>query len=136
MAYLRRTLAETKQFRAELAHRAAHSKANAYPPLAVMYGKDTPTVWAARVAGREAIACADAYDDLVFRSGDGVVLAREASLPPGYEAVRGGRVSTDHGHITMLGDLTAVGKALEAVVRGRRKGVGLGPDVGVGGKQA
>ncbi|KAI1082179.1 hypothetical protein F5B20DRAFT_25814 [Whalleya microplaca] len=125
-AYLARTLAEVKRFRAETAHRAAHTRANAYPPLAVIYGKEIPTVWAAHVAAREAIACADAYDDLVFRSGDGVVLAREAMLPEGYELVRGGRVSTDRGHITMLGDLEAVGRALQAVVRGRQKGIGLG----------
>ncbi|KAI1106896.1 hypothetical protein F4804DRAFT_271634 [Jackrogersella minutella] len=125
-AYLTRTLAETKQFRSETQHRPEHTRSNAYPPLAVIYGKEVPTVWAASVASREAIACADAYDDLVFRSGDGVVLAREAMLPEGYELVRGGRASTLRGHITMLGDLEAVGKALLAVVRGRRKGIGLG----------
>lgn len=83
-------------------------------------------MYAARVSGgREAIPCADAYDDLLFHSGDGVVLAREAMPPAGYEIVKGGRVSSDRGHITLLGDLAAVGKALEAVVRGRRKGIGL-----------
>ncbi|KAI0386222.1 hypothetical protein F5Y04DRAFT_118061 [Hypomontagnella monticulosa] len=125
-AYLERTLADTKRFRAETQHRPAHTAANAYPPFAVIYGKEVPTVWAASVASRDAIACADAYDDLVFRSGDGVVLAREAMLPAGYELVRDGRISTDRGHITMLGDLEAVGKALLAVIRGRRKGIGMG----------
>lgn len=126
LAYLTRTLAEVKRFRLETLHRPEHTAANAYPPLAVIYGKDTPTVCAARVACREAIACADAYDDLVFRSGDGVVLAREAMLPAGYDLVRSGRISTDRGHVTILGDLVAVGRALEAVVRGRGKGIGLG----------
>ncbi|KAL2753638.1 hypothetical protein ACRALDRAFT_2060783 [Sodiomyces alcalophilus JCM 7366] len=126
IAYLERTLAEIKQFRAELAHEPSLSAANAYPPMAVIYSKDTPTVYAAKVAGRQAIKCADAYDDLVFRPGDGVVLAREAQLPEGYELVRGGKVSTERGHLTMLGDMPAVGQALEAVVRGRRKGIGLG----------
>lgn len=128
LAYLARTLAETKRFRAELAHNPRHQEANVYPPLAVMYAKDIPTTYAARVASREAIACSDAYDDLVFRSGDGVVLAREAMLPEGYELVRGGRIRTDRAHITMLGDLAAVGRGLEALVRGRRKGIGLGRD--------
>ncbi|KAK0621327.1 hypothetical protein B0T17DRAFT_454966, partial [Bombardia bombarda] len=126
MAYLRRTLAETKKFRSELAHAPAHQEANAYPPLGVIYAKDIPTVYAARVAGAEGIACADAYDDLVFRSGDGVVLARESMLPQGYELVKDGRICTDRGHVTLLGDLAAVGRALEAVVRGRRKGIGMG----------
>ncbi|KAK4163453.1 hypothetical protein QBC43DRAFT_212836 [Cladorrhinum sp. PSN259] len=126
LAYLARTLTETKKFRAELAHNKTHQEVNAYPPLALIYAKDIPTTYACRVAGREGIACADAYDDLVFRSGDGVVLAREAMLPNGYEVVRGGRVVTDRGHIGMLGDLVAVGKAMEAVVRGRMKGIGMG----------
>ncbi|CAK7208623.1 hypothetical protein SBRCBS47491_000155 [Sporothrix bragantina] len=126
VAYLARTLAETKQFRAELAHRPEHTTANVYPPLAVIYGKGTPTVYAARVGSRAAIACADAYDDLVFRTGDGVVLTQEALLPPGYHYVRDGYVSTDRGHVGMLGDLNAVGKALAAIVRGRQKGIGKG----------
>ncbi|KAL7626565.1 hypothetical protein AAE478_003337 [Parahypoxylon ruwenzoriense] len=129
LAYLSRTLAEVKRFRAETGHRPEHTRNNAYPPLGVIYGKEVPTVWAAHVASREAIACADAYDDLAFRSGDGVVLAREAMLPPGYEIVKGGRMSTDRGHITMLGDLEAVGRALLAVVRGRKKGIGFGVGV-------
>ncbi|KAK3295908.1 uncharacterized protein B0H64DRAFT_322906 [Chaetomium fimeti] len=129
IAYLTRTLAETKQFRAELAHVPARQEANAYPPLAVIYAKDIPTTYAAGVASREGIACADAYEDLLFASGDGVVLAREAMLPAGYEVVRGGRVCTDRGHITMLGDLAGVGRGLAALVRGRGKGIGLGRKV-------
>ncbi|KAL8370870.1 hypothetical protein RB595_000962 [Gaeumannomyces hyphopodioides] len=124
--YLKRTLAETKQFRAETQHVPALSEANAYPPMAVIYGKDTPTVYAVRVASRDAIAGPEVYDDLVFRSGDGVVLAREAMLPPGFHVVRGGRVSTEKGHISMLGDFSAVARVLEALLRGRRKGIGLG----------
>lgn len=128
MAYLTRTLAEVKQFRAESQHNPEYQAANAYPPIAVIYGKEIPTVWAARVASREAIACTDCYDDLVFRSGDGVVLAREAMPPPGYEIAKGGRISTDKGHISILGDLNAVGRAMTAVLRGRSKGIGLGKE--------
>lgn len=126
MAYLRRTLAATKKFRRELAHSPAHESANAYPPHAILYGKSIPTVYAAQVNGRAAIGCSDAYDDLVFRPGDGVALAREAMLPPGYALVRAGRVRTERGHLTMLGDLPAVARALEALLRGRKKGIGLG----------
>lgn len=126
MEYLRRTLAATSKFRSELAHLEKHESANAYPPHAVLYGKTVPTVYAAQVASREAIAHADAYDDLVFRPGDGVVLAREAMLPEGYALVRSGRVSTERGHLTMLGDLPSVAKALEALLWGRQKGIGMG----------
>jgi hypothetical protein len=126
IAYLKRTLAETKQFKLELAANPSHAASNLYPPFAVIYGKSIPTVYGARVDGRDGIACADSYDDLAFASGDGVCLAREAMLPEGYCVVRGGRISSDRGHVTLLGDLNAVGKAIQAVVRGRRKGMGLG----------
>ncbi|KAI1267287.1 hypothetical protein F5Y18DRAFT_334475 [Xylariaceae sp. FL1019] len=131
MAYLTRILAESKRFRMETCYKPEHSESNSYPPFGLMYGKDIPTVYAAHVSSRDAIACSDAYEDLVFRSGDGVVLAKEAMLPDGYELVKGGRISTDRGHITMLGDLEAVGKALQAVIRGRRKGIGMGRYVAV-----
>lgn len=126
LAYLTRTLANTKRFRTELQHKPSLQSANAYPPIAVIYGKEIPTVYAARVSSREAIACTDCYDELVFRSGDGVVLAREAMPPEGYEIAKGGRISTDKGHISILGDMNAVGRALVSVIRGRNKGIGLG----------
>lgn len=131
MEYLTRTLAATKKFRSELHHRQDHHKSNAYPPLAVLYGKSIPTVYAAQVTSREAIPHSDVYDDLLFRAGDGVVLAKEAMLPEGYNIVRGGRVNTERGHITMLGDMPAVAHALEALVRGRKKGIGMGKGLGI-----
>ena len=91
-----------------------------------MYGKSTPTVYGAKVESREAIARADVYDELAFASGDGVVLARAAMVPEGYSVVRGGVVSSDRGHVTLLGDLEGVGRCLHAVMRARRGGVGLG----------
>ncbi|KOS18834.1 Uncharacterized protein ESCO_001201 [Escovopsis weberi] len=126
MEYLQRTLTSISRFRRETAHRPSHEAGNAYPPFAVIYGKSIPTVYAARVNGRDAIPCSDAYDDLIFRPGDGVVLAKESMLPEGYSIVHGGRVRTERGHITMLGDMPALGKALKALLRGRRKGIGLG----------
>ncbi|PHH72964.1 hypothetical protein CDD80_4125 [Ophiocordyceps camponoti-rufipedis] len=126
IAYLRRVLAATRRFRNELSHRPDLEASNAYPPHALLYGKSIPTVYAAQVPSRDAIRAADAYDDLLFRPGDGVVLAREAMLPEGYALVRAGRVCTERGHLTMLGDLSAVARALEALVRGRNKGIGLG----------
>ena len=133
VAYLRRTLAAISKFRSELAHSSALESSNAYPPHAVLYGKTIPTVYAAQVNGRDGIARSDAYDNLLFRPGDGVVLSQEAMLPAGYSLVRAGRVSTERGHLTMLGDMPAVGRALEALVRGRKKGIGLGGAGGTGG---
>ncbi|KAI9645842.1 hypothetical protein NHQ30_005277 [Ciborinia camelliae] len=126
IAYLRRTLAETLQFKQELHFRAALSDANRYPPLAVIYGKSIPTVYGAKVAGVDGIPCADVYENLAFASGDGVCLAKEAMLPLGYQLVRGGKVRSDRGHVTLLGDLNAVGQAMEVVRKGRAKGIGLG----------
>ncbi|KZM18317.1 hypothetical protein ST47_g10536 [Ascochyta rabiei] len=124
--YLTRVLAETKRFKEELAHKPEHTAANAYPPIALMYGKSTPTVYGAKVESREAIARADVYDELAFASGDGVVLARAAMVPEGYSVVRGGAVSSDRGHVTLLGDLEGVGRCLHAVMKARQAGIGLG----------
>ncbi|KAH5516857.1 hypothetical protein HBI56_044720 [Parastagonospora nodorum] len=124
--YLTRTLAEIKRFKQELDHMPAHTESNAYPPIALIYGKTTPTVYGAKVESREAIPRADCYDELAFASGDGVVLARAAMVPEGYSVVRGGVVSSDRGHITLLGDLEAVGKCLHAVMKARKGGVGMG----------
>jgi hypothetical protein len=124
--YLTRTLTEVKRFKQELAHIPAHAQANVYPPIALIYGKTTPTVYGAKVESRDAIPRADCYDELAFASGDGVVLARAAMVPEGYSVARGGVVSSDRGHITLLGDLEAVGKCLHAVIQARRGGVGKG----------
>nr|POE86416.1 uncharacterized protein CFP56_46600 [Quercus suber] len=129
-AYLARTLASVKRFKEELAHVPAHTSTNVYPPIAVIYGKSTPTVFGAKVDGREGIKHADAYDELAFASGDGVVLARAAMVPDGYSTVKGGVVSSERGHVTLLGDLEAVGKSLNAVIAGRRRGIGSGQGEG------
>jgi hypothetical protein len=126
ISYLRRTLAETKRFKQELHFRPELEKLNTYPPLSVIYAKSIPTCCGAKVDGRDGIPCSDSYDNLAFASGDGVVLAKEAMLPDGYKMAYGGRVKSDRGHVTLLGDLNAVGKAIEAVLKVRAKGVGLG----------
>lgn len=126
IAYLTRTLAAVKKFKQELEAIPAHAAGNKYPPVAVIYGKSTPTVYGARVNGREGIKHADAYDELAFASGDGVVLARAAMVPEGYVAARGGIVSSERGHVTLLGDLEAVGRCLNAVMAARKRGVGHG----------
>lgn len=128
LAYLTRTLANVKAFKQSLAHNPDHMSANAYPPTAVIYGRNTPTVYGARVSGREGIKHSDAYDALAFASGDGVVLAKAAMVPEGYRVVRGGVVSSERGHVTLLGDLEAMGRCFSAIVEGRQRGVGLGEE--------
>lgn len=135
VAYLSRTLAEVKQFKQELDHRPEHTASNVYPPIALIYGKSTPTVYGAKVESREAIKRADVYDELAFASGDGVVLAKAAMVPHGYSVVRGGVVASERGHVTLLGDLEAVGKCLHAVMAARKRGIGLGENA-LKGKEA
>ncbi|TVY32624.1 Uncharacterized protein LSUB1_G008279 [Lachnellula subtilissima] len=119
IAYLKRTLAETLKFKKECHYKPELGETNRYPPLALIYGKSIPTCNGAKVDGREGIPCSDVYDNLSFASGDGVCLAKEAMLPPGYKVAYGGRVNSDRGHVTLLGDLNAVGMAMEAVFEGK-----------------
>lgn len=126
LAYLERTLKSVRHFKQELAFNPSHHFADAYPPIAVLYSDSVPTVFAARVDSWEAIKRADAYDNLAFAAGDGVVLSRSARPPEGYKIVKGGLVRTDRGHIGLLGDLEAVGKCLRAINDARRRGVGTG----------
>ncbi|KAK5262272.1 hypothetical protein LTR20_005169 [Exophiala xenobiotica] len=124
--YLRRTLAETLEFKKQLVFQPSHQEQNLYPPHAYMFGKTVPTVYGARVTDEEAIKYADVFDDLAFAAGDGVVLASAAQLPEGYRCVKGGRVESDRGHVGLMGDLEGVGRCIEAVIDARAKGVGFG----------
>ncbi|KIX94830.1 uncharacterized protein Z520_09520 [Fonsecaea multimorphosa CBS 102226] len=124
--YLDRTLAEVSVFKQQLKFNPGHQESNLYPPHAFIFGKTVPTVYGARVANKEAIKYTDAFDDLAFAAGDGVVLASAAQLPEGYRCVKRGRVESDRGHVGIMGDLEGMGRCLEAVVDARAKGVGLG----------
>ena len=126
LAYLDRTLKSVRQFKHELAFNPAHQAADVYPPIAVLYNNSVPTVFGARVDSREAIKRSDAYENLAFAAGDGIVLAKSARPPEGYKVVKGGLVRTERGHIGLLGDLEAVGKCLRAISDARRIGVGTG----------
>ena len=126
MDYLARTLANIRTFKRELAFNPNHQASNNYPPVAFIYGKTVPTVVGAYVTSREAIKHSDAYDDLAFAAGDGVVLASAAQLPIGYKCVRGGKIESARGHVGLLGDIEGVGHALLAIIAARKKGCGLG----------
>ena len=115
LEYLERVLADTKAFRAGLAYRK--DLKDQYPPMTVIYSKTTPTVRGALVDGYEGIKRPDPYEDLVFGAGDGVCLARAAMLPPGYTCAQ--KVAVDRGHLSLLGELEAVGKCVQAIVKER-----------------
>lgn len=124
--YLSRTLTSILHFKQSLVHNLDLQTRNAYPPLSVLFAKNTPTVYGAFVESREAIKYDDAFDELAFAAGDGVVLASAAQLPVGYRCVRGGRVESERGHVGLLGDIEGVGRCLLAVIEARRRGVGTG----------
>ncbi|MCJ1386929.1 hypothetical protein MMC17_010058 [Xylographa soralifera] len=134
LAYLERTLAGVLAFKHETAFKPEHASSNSYPPVSILYSTSVPTVYGARVDGRAGIRRADAYDDLAFASGDGVVLARAAMLPRGYTIAKYGKVRTERGHVGLLGDLEGVGKCLLAVARARRRGVGMGVEATMSGR--
>jgi hypothetical protein len=126
--YLDRTLAEVSVFKQQLKFNPRHQANNIYPPHAFIFGKTVPTVYGTRVANKEAIKYTDAFDDLAFAAGDGVVLASAAQLPDGYLCVKGGRVESDRGHVGIMGDLEGMGRCIGAVIDARLKGVGLGKE--------
>ncbi len=124
--YLKNTLSSVLEFKQNLSHIQELQTKNAYPPSGILFAKNTPTVYGAFVQSREAIKYNDAFDDLAFAAGDGVVLASAAQLPTGYRCVRGGRIESERGHVGLLGDLEGVGKCLGAVIDARNRGVGMG----------
>ncbi|OCT49808.1 hypothetical protein CLCR_06609 [Cladophialophora carrionii] len=128
MDYLDRTLAEVSVFKQQLRFNPSHQASNIYPPHAIIFGKTVPTVYGVRVVNKEAIKYTDAFDDLAFAAGDGVVLASAAQLPHGYLCVKGGRVESDRGHVGIMGDLEGMGRCIRAVIDARLKGVGLGKE--------
>ncbi|KAI5805616.1 hypothetical protein DFH27DRAFT_552067 [Peziza echinospora] len=116
--YLERTLAEIKEFKRQLHYNPdVAASAVGYPPMAVIYASNTPTVKGAKVDGLQGILADGVYDELVFGAGDGVCLAKAAMLPRGYKCAA--RVVSERGHISLLGDFEAVGKAVEGVLRER-----------------
>ena len=124
--YLKPTLDQTLAFKKETYFRPELEEANLYPPISILYSTDTPTPFAAKVAGRNAIRHKDAYERLIYHSGAGVVLARAAMAPEGYKVVRHGKIRTNRGHVGLLGDLEAIGRCLSAVQRGKVNGIGQG----------
>ncbi|KAJ9653079.1 hypothetical protein H2198_007693 [Neophaeococcomyces mojaviensis] len=124
--YLSRTLNSVREFKEALTHNQRLQERDAYPPVSILFAKNTPTVYGAFVNSREDIQYDDAFDDLAFAAGDGVVLASAAQLPSGYRCVRGGRIESERGHVGLLGDLEGVGRCLGAILDARGRGVGLG----------
>jgi hypothetical protein len=115
--YLDRTLKRTKKFLLELEYDPA--KANLYPPLASLYSYSVPTLKGSKVDNVDGIRT-DTYDDLLFGAGDGVIYHKwTMPEPKGFSVVA--RVATDRGHVGLLNDVDAAGRALAAILEAEQK---------------
>ena len=114
--YLKRTLEQTWKFKQEL-KRQPDADFDP-PPLAVVYAVNTVTVKGAIVDGEEGIKSGDWWD-FAYGPGDGVVLAKSAQLPEGFSPVA--KIKSKRGHVQLLNDWKAVGKAIHAVVMAKRE---------------
>jgi hypothetical protein len=109
--YLDRTLKRTKKFLLEL----EYDESKHYPQLAVVYGNEVPTVRGIRVGDPEGIVRGE-YDDFYYGPGDGVV-NHKWLMPERRGFPVKARISSDKGHISLLGDLDAMEKALNAIIQ-------------------
>lgn len=127
-AYLERTLKRTKELRASFWY--DEKRKDEYPPLACVIGTTVPTLKACRVDGLDGIYRGD-YSDFVLGSGDGVVYSKwNMPEPFGFKVVA--KVKTNRGHVGLMTDHVAVGKALIALqdaAEKRAKGEPYLPDV-------
>jgi len=110
MDYLARTLKRTKKFLQELQY--DHTKK--YPPLAIVYGNEVPTVRGVRVNGLQDIKDGE-YDDFYYGPGDGVV-HHKWLMPERRGFPVEAKIASEEGHVSLLTDLTAMGEALHAIL--------------------
>ncbi|KAG5356702.1 hypothetical protein CJU90_2046 [Yarrowia sp. C11] len=126
--YLERTLKRTKELRASFWY--DEKRKDEYPPLACVVGTTVPTLKACRVDGFEGIYKGD-FSDFVLGSGDGVVYSKwNMPEPFGFKVVA--KVKTNRGHVGLMTDHVAVGKALIALQEAadkREKGEDFLPDI-------
>lgn len=115
--YLDRTLKRAKKFHEELEYKAELK--DRYPPMVVICGYSVPTLHSAKVSGPEEIKAGN-FNDLSFGPGDGVVYFK--SLMPeakGFEIEE--KILTQKGHVSLLSDLTAMGRALSALLKAEKR---------------
>ncbi|KAK9463423.1 uncharacterized protein V1516DRAFT_667722 [Lipomyces oligophaga] len=122
--YLDRILRRTKKFKESLLEVPSNGE---YPPLAVVYGRGVPTVIGDRVSGPQDIVNGE-FEDFIFGPGDGVVPARTLMPPGEFKVV--GRFESERGHVGLMGDMAAMGRALKAILEEeavrKQKGQGEG----------
>lgn len=125
--YLSETLKDTKDFLLSLQHR--EELAPEYPPLAVVYGNEIPSVSASLVDGEKDIKDGNYYN-FYYGRGDGVVYSRRL-MPEGrgftkFDETTGegevvGKFPSSAGHVDLMTDLKSIGCAIGAVLEAEKK---------------
>lgn len=125
--YLSETLKDTKDFLLSLEHR--EELAPEYPPLAVVYGNEVPSVSASLVDGEKDIKDGNYYN-FYYGRGDGVVYSRRL-MPEGrgfkkFDETTGegevvGKFPSSAGHVDLMTDLKSIGYAISAVLEAEKK---------------
>lgn len=108
--YLERTLKRTRKFVDEL----VCDPEKKYPPMAIVYGNEVPTVRGCRVNGPEGIKMGD-YEDFYYGPGDGVV-HHKWLMPERYNFPVVAKFASPLGHISLMTDLPVMAEALSAVL--------------------
>lgn len=120
--YLARTLRETKEYILSLNYRP--EMASEYPPMAIVYGNEVPSVRGSLVHSRQDIRNGDYYE-FYYGHGDGVVHQkwlmpeRKGFMPYDPELDEGeivGKFPSPCGHIGLLTDIKAMLSALKAIM--------------------
>jgi pimeloyl-ACP methyl ester carboxylesterase len=110
LEYLDRTLKRTKKFLDELEYDTEQD----YPPLAIVYGNEVPTVRGCRVEGPQGIIDGD-YADFYYGPGDGVV-HHKWLMPERRDFPVVAKFASPLGHISLMTDLPVMGEALSAII--------------------
>lgn len=112
------TILVRKQFNEALLSLYNPRLTTSYPPIAIITSRKTPTVRGVQLSTETSTirSAAETYEHLLFGEGDGIVTFQSARTLPGQwnNHLRGVEES-GFGHVSLLGDLDTVRKALELV---------------------
>ena len=91
------------------------SRATSYPPMCILTSQKTATVRGVISPSYESIPV-EPYDHLLFGAGDGIVLYESAKRLPGgpdrWNRHLVGVEESQHGHVSLLGDLDGIRRCL------------------------
>lgn len=113
--YLERTLTRTKKYLDSL----TYIPDKEYPPLAIIYGNQIPTVRGVKIDGLKDVKLGN-YDDFYYGPGDGVV-HHKWLLPEQRGFPVDAKIASNCGHVSLLSDLESVAKAFISIIDNEKK---------------